>query len=115
MDSTGPIERSIPKTKTRSRTISENILGKNHNNVLKSPPSSLSNSRSHLHSPGRLPYTTRSPRAMSNANKQQYRASSPINIDSSSVSRSSGIKFNFFNIQMTGNFNLCFLKIYKES
>ncbi len=83
-------ERAMPKTKARSRTISENILGKNHNYPLKSPPSSLSNSRSRLHSPSHLPYTIRSPRTMSNVTKQQYQASSPINIDSSSVSRSSG-------------------------
>lgn len=85
-------DRSMPKTKARSRTISENILGKNHNNILKSPPSSLSNSRSHLHSPSHFPYTIRSPRTMNSINKHQYQASSPINIDSSSVSRSSGIK-----------------------
>ncbi|CAF0902540.1 unnamed protein product [Rotaria sp. Silwood1] len=84
-------ERSIIKTKTRSRTISENLLGKNYNNnPLKSPPSSLSNSRSHLYSPSHFPYTLRSPRTINHANKQQYQASSPINIDSSSVSRSSG-------------------------
>jgi hypothetical protein len=85
-------DRTVPKAKTRSRTISENILGKNHNNILKSPPSSLSNSRSRLHSPSRFPYTIRSPRTTSNVNKQHYQPSSPINIDSSSVSRSSGIK-----------------------
>jgi hypothetical protein len=85
-------ERSIPKTKARSRTISENILGKHHNNILKSPPSSLSNSRSRLHSPSRFPYTIRSPRTITYVSKQQYQASSPINIDSSSVSRSSGIQ-----------------------
>ncbi|CAF3764395.1 unnamed protein product [Rotaria sordida] len=97
IDSSGHIEamtqteKSIIKTKTRSRTISENLLGKNpYNNPLKSPPSSLSNSRSHLHSPSHLPYTLRSPRTINHANKQQYQASSPINIDSSSVSRSSG-------------------------
>jgi hypothetical protein len=83
-------DRIMPKTKARSRTISENILGKNPNNILKSPPSSLSNSRSRLHSPSRFPYTIRSPRTVTNANKQHYQASSPINIDSSSVSRSSG-------------------------
>ena len=85
-------DRSFPKTKARSRTISENILGKNHNHALKSPPSSLSNSRSRLHSPSHFPYTIRSPRTMSNVNKQHYQASSPINIESSSVSRSSGRK-----------------------
>src|ERR1700728_2654543 len=101
MDSTDQIEamiqteRSMPKTKARSRTISENILLKNHNNILKSPPSSLSNSRSRLHSPSHFPYTIRSPRTISYVNKQQYQASSPINIDSSSVSRSSGIKCNY--------------------
>jgi hypothetical protein len=95
MDAMIYTEKSMPKTKTRSRTISENILGKNHNNVLKSPPSSLSNSRSRLHSPSHLPYTIRSPRTMSNVNKQQYQASSPINIDSSSVSRSSGMNSTY--------------------
>ncbi len=88
--------KSLPKTKARSRTISENLLGKNHYNPLKSPPSSLSNSRSRLHSPSHLPYTIRSPRTMTNVNKQQYQPSSPINIDSSSVSRSSGIKSLYF-------------------
>lgn len=87
IEAMGQTERSLPKIKARSRTISENILGKNHNNILKSPPSSLSNSRSRLHSP----YTIRSPRTTSNVNKQHYQASSPINIDSSSVSRSSGL------------------------
>ncbi|CAF5190687.1 unnamed protein product, partial [Rotaria magnacalcarata] len=83
-------ERSISKT-TRSRTISENILGKNHSNHnLKSPPSSLSNSRSYLHSPSRMPYTRRSPRTINHPSKTQYQASSPINIESPSVSRSSG-------------------------
>ena len=83
---------SFPQTKARSRTISENILGKHQNNILKSPPSSLSNSRSRLHSPGHYPYTLRSPRTIPHPNKQQqhHQASSPINIDSSSVSRSSG-------------------------
>ncbi|CAF0886847.1 unnamed protein product [Adineta steineri] len=96
METIKQIERSIPKNKTtRSRTISENILGKNHNNVLKSPPPSLSNSRSHLHSPGHLPYTIRSPRTMSNMNKSNYQASSPINIENSSISRSSGFQSSF--------------------
>ena len=84
------LEQSFPKTKARSRTISENILGKHQNNILKSPPSSLSNSRSRLHSPSHYPYTLRSPRTITHTNKQQYQASSPINIESSSVSRSSG-------------------------
>lgn len=90
MDALRHLDHSLPKTKTRSRTISENILGKNQNNILKSPPSSLSNSRSRLHSPGHYPYTLRSPRTIPHTNKQQYQASSPINIESSSVSRSSG-------------------------
>lgn len=92
MEAMTQTERSIIKPKTRSRTISENLLGKNQNSgVLKSPPSSLSNSRSHLHSPSHMPYTTRSPRIINHVNKQQYQASSPINIDSSSISRSSGM------------------------
>ncbi|CAF1352547.1 unnamed protein product [Adineta ricciae] len=82
-------ERPMPKVKGRSRTISENILGKNHTNILKSPPPSLSNSRSHL------PYTLRSPRTMGNASKQQHQSSAPINIDHSSVSRSSGFNSTF--------------------
>jgi len=105
MESTEHIEamaQTVPKTKSRSRTISENILGKHHNYALKSPPSSLSNSRSRLHSP----YTIRSPRTMSNVNKQQYQASSPINIDSSSVSRSSGRYFGILKIKSKN------LKIY---
>jgi len=90
MDLMSEMDHSMPKTKGRSRTISENILGKHHNNLLKSPPSSLSSSRSHLHSPSHFPYTIRSPRIISNVNKHQHQASSPINIESSSVSRSSG-------------------------
>ncbi|UJR26775.1 hypothetical protein I4U23_008089 [Adineta vaga] len=95
MDDIRGTEKLFPKTKARSRTISENILGKNHTNALKSPPTSLSNSRSHLLSPSHLPYPLRSPRTMGNANKQQHQASSPINIDSSSVSRSSGFHSTF--------------------
>jgi hypothetical protein len=87
MVSTG---KSVPTIKGRSRTISENILGKNHHHVLTSPPSSVSNSRSRLHSPSHMPYPLRSPRTLTHVNKQQYQPSSPVNIDSSSVSRSSG-------------------------
>lgn len=94
-DSISEMDRSMPKTKARSRTISENILGKNRNNLLKSPPSSLSNSRSRLHSPSHFPYTIRSPRTMINVNRHQHQASSPINIESSSVSRSSGFHSSF--------------------
>ncbi|CAF3364296.1 unnamed protein product [Rotaria socialis] len=117
IETMGSTERSIIKTKTRSRTISENILGKNHNNNnLKSPPSSLSNSRSHMHSPSRMPYTRRSPRTINHPSKAQYQASSPINIESPSVSRSSGFHSSVISpsSSVTSSFNENPLDMYQQ-
>lgn len=85
-------EQLNPSGKARSRTISENILGKNHPHVMTTSPSS---SRTRLHSPSHMPYPLRSPRTMTHMNKQHYQASSPVNIDNLSVSRSSGFHSSF--------------------
>ena len=88
------------KPKTRSRTISENILSKNRSSVSTSPPppppsplqintshphSSISTSRPRIHSPSHMPYPLRSPRT------KQHRASSPVHFAPSPTSRTSGI------------------------
>ena len=96
-------ERSeTSKPKTRSRTISENILPKNRSSVSTTPPpppalplqistshphSSISTSRPRIHSPSHMPYPLRSPRS------KQHRVSSPVHFTPSPTSRTSGILF----------------------
>jgi len=85
------MDQMRPTIKTRSRTISENLPGKSHSHVIATSPSS---SRTRLHSPSHMPYPLRSPRTMTHMTKQQQ-ASSPVNIDNLSVSRSSGFHSAF--------------------
>ncbi|CAF4888042.1 unnamed protein product, partial [Rotaria sp. Silwood1] len=96
----------INKPKTRSRTISENILPQNRTSVSTSPPSppppppplqitipvshsSISTTRPRIHSPSHMPYPLRSPRT------KQHRTSSPVHFTSSSTLRNSEVHSSF--------------------